>query len=226
MAIILRRDKGIPLTHTEMDNNFDELDKIPNGKVFPSDPAVGIKVDINNPIWSWQDMLGELHADDSRYKIYRGNIKAIQFAEQEDAFCEFHMPHDYAMGTDLFIHIHWSHKSNVVTGGSVTWGFELMYGKRGGTFNDPIVVSVQQDAGNQYQHMVAEGIASTPGGSPVLLNTNDLEVDGIIQCRVFLDSNDITTSDSSVVDPFGHFVDIHYQSTGIGTKNKAPDFWA
>jgi hypothetical protein len=25
--------------------------------------------------------------------------------------------------------------------------------------------------------------------------------------------------------PFLHYVDIHYQSTGIGTKQKSPPFW-
>jgi hypothetical protein len=74
--------------------------------------------------------------------------------------------------------------------------------------------------------MVAEAIASTPGGSPVLLNTNKLCIDDIVQCRLFLDSNDIVTSDSSTVKPFAHFADIHYRSTGLPTKNKAPNFWS
>jgi hypothetical protein len=139
------------------------------------------------------------------------------------------MPHDYAMGTNLYIHVHWSHTGTLVTGGSTTWGFELMYarGHDQAAFPAPITVSVSQNASTtQYQHMIAEGLASTPGGSGVLLNTTDLEVDGLIQCRLFLDSNDITVSGGLVPDPFIHMVDIHYQSTGAPTKNRAPSFWA
>jgi hypothetical protein len=51
-----------------------------------------------------------------------------------------------------------------------------------------------------------------------------MEVDGIIMCRLYLDSNDIITS-GGTVNPFVHFVDLHYQSTGIGTKGKAPNFY-
>jgi hypothetical protein len=226
MSIILRRDKGSALTHDEMDNNFYELAYVPAGKVFPSASGVGIKIDVNNPDWGWHDMLGYLHADDTRYAPYRGNIKSITFEENESAYASFHFPHDYAVGTDVFIHVHWSHTSSTVVSGSVTWGFELLHGEISGIFEEPVVVSVQQQVGNQYQHMVAEAIASTPGGSPVLLNTNKLCIDDVVQCRLFLDSNDIVTSDSSVVKPFAHFADIHYRSTALPTKNKTPNFWS
>ena len=65
--------------------------------------------------------------------------------------------------------------------------------------------------------------ATTPSGSQI--DSDDLEVDGVILVRVYLSSNDITVSSGSVPDPFLHYVDLHYQSTGIGTKAKVPDFW-
>jgi heme-degrading monooxygenase HmoA len=51
---------------------------------------------------------------------YIGNIKQPHFAEGQDGFVSFHMPHDYVPGTEMFIHVHWSHNSTIVTGGSVT----------------------------------------------------------------------------------------------------------
>lgn len=234
MAIILREDKGSALSHTEMDANFNALDKIPDGKVFPSDKTKGIKLDTNNPVWGWKDIVGFIYLDPqdpnaASFSSYRGGIKAYSFVEGKECFVDFHMPHDYAMGTPIYMHVHWSHNSSVVTGGSVTWAFEIMYSKGHGqeAFNTPVIVSVVQNASSvQHMHMVAESIASSNGGSEVSLNTNTLEVDGIIQCRLYLDSNDITTSDASTVTPFAHFVDIHYQSTNLPTKNKNPDFWA
>ena len=93
-------------------------------------------------------------------------------------------------------------------------------------FGEPVLITVAQNASTtQYQHMIAETAASTSGGSAVQLDTDVLEPDGVIQCRLYLDSNDMTVSGGAVPDPFAHFVDIHYQSTNIGTKQRAPDFW-
>lgn len=233
MAIVTREEKGSQLTHTEMDNNFKELENSPNGKTFPKTQNTGIKIDTDDPDFGWHDIPGFLYGDTTQsgtadMMSYRGGIKARQFHEGDESFVDFHIPHDYVMGTPIYIHVHWSHISTVVTGGSVTWAFEIMYAKghNQAAFPAPVVVSVVDNINTtQYQHQVAEGVASTDGGSAVSLNTNDLEVDGIIQCRLYLDSNDIITSDASLVHPFAHFVDIHYQSTGVPTKNKAPDFW-
>ena len=233
MAIVTRSGKGSALTHSELDNNFVELRDGTNSLV-PKTKGKGIKVGpFGADTFGWHDLLGTIQvygqAGEASRSIYRGGIKALHFTEDDSAYVDFHLPHDYVPGTDIFIHAHWSHDSTVVTGGSVTWGFELMYAKghNQAAFSVPVIVSVNQSVNTtQYQHMVAEGLASTPGGSGVLLNTTDLEVDGLIQCRIFLDSNDITVSGGGIPEPFVHAVDIHYQSTNVATKNKSPDFWA
>ena len=232
MTITTRATKGSALTHTEMDTNWGDLrDGI--GAMVPKTKGSGIGIGPNGArTWGWHDLVGTLDtyglAGEATRQTYRGGIHAIQCAEGEHAHIDFHIPHDYAMGTDIYIHVHWSHASALVTGGSVTWGFEMMYAKghNQAAFPIPIIISVAQNASTtQYQHMVAEGLASTPGGSGVLLNTTDLEVDGLIQCRIYLDSNDMTVSGGGVPNPFIHTVDIHYQSTNVATKNRAPDFW-
>jgi hypothetical protein len=234
MAIVTREGKGIALTHEEMDNNFNELDKIPNGQVFPNTKGVGIEISGTTSDFGWHDLIGNLHnvngeVNSAALAVYRGGIRAYQFIEGEEAFVNFHMPHDYLPGSEIFIHVHWSHDSLIVTGGTTTWGFETMYSKghNQAAFEEPVIITVSQPVSiTRYQHMIAETPASTIGGSAgVLLDTDDLEVDGIIQARLYLDSNDIATSNATVVNPFAHFVDIHYQSTGLPTKNKAPDFW-
>lgn len=233
MAIVTREGKGIALTHEEMDNNFNELDKIPNGQVFPNTKGVGIEISGTTSDFGWHDLIGQLYnveedVNAAQYNIYRGGIRNYQFVEGHEAFVNFHMPHDYLPGSEIYIHVHWSHDSTVVTGGTTTWAFETMYAKghNQGAFEMPINISVIQAASIvPFQHLIAETVASVDGGSPVLLDTEKLEVDGILQCRLYLDSNDIATSNATVVNPFAHFVDIHYQSTGLPTKNKAPDFW-
>ena len=140
----------------------------------------------------------------------------------------FHFPHDYVLGTDIFIHAHWSHSSTLVTGGSVTIGFELSYSKGHNqqAFATPItIVELQNASTTQYQHLVCEALASTPGGAAALLDTAQLEPDGLVIGRVFVDSNSLTVASGPVPDIFIHTVDIHYQSTGVATKNRAPPFW-
>lgn len=230
MAIVTRAGKGAALTHTEMDNNLTELNTRPDGQTFPSDPTVGIKISGATPDWGWVDLLGTLITVDgtATETVYIGNIKQPQFAEGDDAYISFHMPHDYVLGSEMYIHIHWSHNTAIVTGGTVTWAFETTYSKGHNQdyFRTPVIITVASSGSTiPYQHIIAETVATTPGGSAVLLNTNDMEIDGIIICRIYLDSNDLLTT-GATVNPFVHYVDLHYQSTGIGTKNKAPNFYS
>ena len=89
-----------------------------------------------------------------------------------------------------------------------------------------MIVPVTQNADTtQYFHMVAETALSVVGGSGNQLDTNRIEVDGVVSARLYLDSNDITVSGGGVPDPFALFVDLHYQSTEFGTLNKGPSFY-
>jgi hypothetical protein len=216
-----------------MDTNFTDLRDGIGGLQIPKTQNTGIKVDsLGTPTFAWHDLTATLYAasggQPATFNTYRNGIRQWQFvAESDELFCDFHLPHDYDIGTDLHIHVHWSHASATVTGGSVTWAFELTYAKGHdqGAFPASKTVTVQQNASTtQYQHMVAETTATTVGGSGTQFDTDDMEPDGLLICRFYLDSNDIT--DSVVVpDPFVHAVDVHYQSTGVGTKAKVPDFW-
>lgn len=214
-----------------------------NGKAALQDPEVigsmvmekasglGIKVDRADPTFGWRDLLGEikLHgigANEPVYSVYRGALRAYQFNTiNDDAFLEYHMPHDYVAGTDIFVHVHWSHNSALVTSGSVTWGLEVSYAKghNQAAFIDPITTSVTEDASLiQYQHLLSEVKLSDSSPSASQIDTDDLEPDGLILLRAFLSANSMNGG----VDPFLHYVDIHYQSTNISTKEKAPDFYA
>lgn len=232
--ITTRAAKGSQLTHAELDANFTDLRDGVAAQV-PREAGSGIKIGPNgSATYAWHDLHSTIHTDPSTpatspaFVAYRGGIKGRQFDEGDEAYIEFHIPHDYVPGSELFIHAHWSHNSAVVTGGSVTWGFEITYAKghQQQAFGTPILVSVSQAANtNQYQHMVAEtSMTSIPGGGTTLA-VGQIEVDGVMMCRVYLDSNDLTVSGGGVPLPFLHFVDLHYQSTNVGTKGKSPSFY-
>lgn len=232
MTITTRAGKGSELTHNELDTNFTDLrDGI--GARVPKTSGTGIKIGPNGgDAFGWHDLVSTLLvyglAGDASRSTYRGGIKSLQFTETDSAYIDFHLPHDYVPNTTIHIHAHWSHAETTVTGGSVTWAFELMYAKghNQAAFVAPVIAAAVQNASTtQYQHMIAETAASTAGGSGAALDTDLLEVDGLIQCRVYLDSNDMTVSGGGVPEPFLHMVDIHYQSTNVATKNRAPGFY-
>jgi len=213
--------------------NYSNQDMHINGMlVLPKTEGQGIKVDTATPTFGWHDMKGKIEthgvgANEPVFNVYRNGLRSYEFNNVGDeSFIEFHMPHDYATGTDMFIHAHWSHhNASTITTGSLTWDFELTYAKghNQAAFPASVTPTVTHDASvtnvPQYQHMISEVQMSASSPSGTQIDTDDLEIDGLVLCRVALSAN--TMADN----PFLHFVDIHYQSTNIATKNKAPNFY-
>ena len=219
--------------------------------VLPKVAGEGVKVDPAAPTFGWRDLLGAIIVKGSGgggaeanpdYVVYRGGLYAYRFGtnapnkHDHEAFIEYHIPHDYVPGTDLFLHVHWS-QTTVDTGGAAgvpgvaKWYFEVSYATGHGTpggaadpFVAPITVSVTQQASTtQYGHMIAEVQFTNSGGTGGLLDSANIEVDGLVLVRVSRDPVD--AADTLNQDTFVHFVDIHYQSTNMATKQKSPDFY-
>lgn len=197
--------------------------------VFSGTTKEGIQVDESSNSWPWVDYLGQIiirgvAATDPSYAIYRGNLRQYQFSVGEYVEISFHILHDYVEGTDAYIHAHWSHNSASVVSGSVTWSFEIWYAKGHdqAAFPASKTITVTQNASTtQYQHMIAEVAWTNDGGDATHYDRADLETDGIVIMLVQLTANTM----SAATDPFLHLADMHMQSTGIGTKNKAPNFY-
>lgn len=186
----------------------------------------GIFVDVNTPTYGWHDLMGSTTVEETgapnrpTFTTYRGGINQYRFATANQMWTEFRVPHDYVPNTVLYIHAHWSHIGTDVTSGSVTWSFEMTYAKGFDqeVFAAPITATAAQAASTvQYRHMIAETAASGGG----LLPTASIEPDGLILVRTSLTVNTISPS----YEPFLHFVGLHYQSTGVPTKQRAPDFY-
>jgi hypothetical protein len=219
--------------------------------VLPKTSGKGILLDPDAPTYGWHDMLGDIKtrpaagggaAAQPDFVAYRGNVYAYRFGTTapnnhlHEAFIEFHVPHDYAPGTDLYLHAHWS--QNVVdTGGPASvpgdaeWFWDVSYAKGHGTAGgsaDPFVAPiaptvVQQGSTTQYGHMIAETQLSDSAPSGVQLDSDDIEVDGLILVRIHRTPG--AGNDTLDQDTFLHYCDIHYQSTNLATKGKVPDFY-
>lgn len=204
-----------------------------SGNIYlPKTAGIGIKVDLTAPTFGWRDLLGVIRtrgvgATDPNDATYRGNIKGYQFSVNDEAWIEYHIPHDYVSGTDIHLHFHWSHNSAIVTGGNVTWGADVTYAKGHNqtAFVAPVNPTIVGNVSTvQYQHIITEVQISALTPSASQIDTDNLEPDGVILVRVYLSANNITSS-GAVPDPFLHYADIHYQSTNMATKDKAPDFY-
>ena len=214
---------GVPITNLTIKIPSITLD---SNLVFQKLPTSGIKIDPVSPSFGWQDLLAPIVVDigatsnKPQFSSYIGNIKQFQFSVNDQVYTEYHIPHDYVLGSDIYIHAHWSHNNSAVTTGAVEWGFEITHAKGHNrqSFSTPISTSISADAPlDQHRHMITETIITGPG----LLTANDIEPDSLILVRIHLKSNSMDNS----AKPFLHFCDLHYQSTGIGTKQKAPNFY-
>ena len=192
----------------------------------------GILVDQTSPTWGWRDILGQIlvrgaGAQDPNWVQYNGVIYAYQFTVLDEVTDIFHIPHDYVPGTDMFVHTHWSLNGADITE-DITWEFTTIYAKghqQAAFTSTPLVTTVTQTSSTtQYEHMIAETPISSATGTPdVLFNNSLFEIDGLFLMRVRLLSNTGTGLGASR--PFLHMVDLHYQSTNMATKGKAPSFY-
>ena len=198
--------------------------------VLPKTSGNGIKVDNTTPTFGWRDLLGDIFARNTgaskpNFITYRDTLRDYQFQVGDEEYLKFHIPHDYVAGTDIFLHVHWSHNSALVTGGTVTFAYEISYSKghNQAAFGASVGTTFVGTASTtQYQQIITEVqiSAGAPNGNQI--DSDDLEPDGVIICRIELNANNMS---GDPPEPFIHYVDIHYQSTNIATKDKVPDFY-
>jgi len=204
MTITLRNTKGSPLSYSEADGNFSDLD--------------------TRTAQGWRDNIVQLtslpnNPDSATLNIFRDGIHAYTFfaGEMNEACASFHIDHDYALGTALYPHIHWA--INTTATGTVRFGVEYTIAKGHGqaAFGVTTTVYIEQASdGTQYKHYVAEvSDANTISGTGI-------EPDTLILCRFFRDGTH--PNDTLDADVFVFCVDMHYQANRATTPFKAPNF--
>lgn len=207
----------------------------------PKTAGHGILVDTDIPTNGWQDLLGEPHvevagANDPTWAAFRGTLNEYQFSQVllNEVWFKYHTPHDHVPNSDVYLHIHWA-QATVDTGGAagapgnVKWYADISYAKGHGTpggaadaFGAAVTVSlVQQGSTTQYGHMLAETVCTDNGAA--LIDRSRIEPDGVFKIRVYRDPAD--AADTLNQSPFLIYADLHYQTTNVGTKQKAPNFY-
>jgi hypothetical protein len=204
MTITTRTGKGAPLSWAEADSNFSDLDQ--RTRLGWRDNIVSLDVQVGNP-------------DAPALNLFRDGLHAYNFfaGQLSEAFASFHIDHDYALGTALYPHVHWS--LNTPTSGVIRWGVEytIAKGHGQGTFGPTTTVYVEQTSdGTAYKHYVAEvsDANAIPG--------TGIEPDTLILCRFFRDGTH--ANDTLAADAFVFCVDLHYQADKATTPYKRPNF--
>lgn len=206
MTITTRAGKGSALSHSELDGNFTDLD---------TRTALG-----------WRDNIVELKVDSSSpnaptLEAFRGGILCWKFPPNEltEAHSAWHIDHDYALGTKLYLHVHWACKTTNI--GTVRWGFEytVARGHQQEAFPATTTVYAEQATdGTAYMHHIAEvSEANAIDGADL-----NIEPDTVILVRLFRDG--AHANDTLESDVFVSFIDLHYQADRATTPFKAPNF--
>lgn len=203
---------------------------------LPKEQNSGFKIDPASPGFGWADIEGMIRPDPSGANrpdlaTYQGSVRDYAYSAGDKIDMVFHLPHDYVMGSDLYFHVHWSHIGTAISG-SLILDYHVTYSKGHNQANFSAPVSPTQTVSTpdiatvpQYRHRVDEFQLSASSPSASQLDTDDLEVDGIIVASLIVDTIPTITG-GTTNEPFIHTLDLHYQTTGVrGTKSRSPDFW-
>lgn len=202
--------------------------------ILGKDHQIYIAGDELNPSEGWRDLTADLSAGKvagsnvPTWAVYRASgsspvgsgIYAYSFAaaSMNEVWITFHVDHDYANGTAIYPHVHFS--PTTTSTGTVVWGFEysiaLGHDQEAFPATSTIYKHYNIASNKQYQHLIAE---VSDDDAPLKAN---LEPDSLILMRVFRDGGAAADDFPDAVTAFT--VDIHYKATRFATKNKAPDF--
>lgn len=212
------------------------MDSTGQGIVMPKTSGIGIMVDPSSPTYGWHDIIGDIRpktagAGSPSLNAFLGtNVSAYSFIVNDVCDFTFHIPHDYLPGSHLYFHIHWAHVGTAISG---TFGMDVYMtyakGHDQANFSAEVTSTISYATVDiattpQYRHRIDEIqiSATSPGAGQI--DTDDIEPDGILIVRIKLTSEPTITG-GTTNHPFILMGDLHYQSTGISTKNKAPNFY-
>lgn len=214
-----------------MDQFFDSL-------IIPKTSGIGLKVDNSAPTFPWRDLLGQIipspggGSNPTLSTWIGGQVSAYSFTSgRKIDLLSLHIPHDYVPSTDVFIHLHWGHNGTAISGSFVV-DFYSTYAKghnQGTSFSSEVNSTLTISTPNistipRYAHSISEIQLSNSGGDSTHLNSLVLEPDGLILVAIVATTIPTITGGAPNA-PFIFMSDLHYQSTGMGTKQKAPNFY-
>jgi hypothetical protein len=196
--------KGAPLTPTEADGNLTLLETRTGD--------------------GWRDNISSIDTRSGgnapQRNLFRDGLYLYEFSadDMNEVFSNFHIDHDYKLGTMLYPHLHFATTSSA--SGVVRLGFEYSFaqGHSLGTFpaTTTLYLNFTVPANSQYVHFVAE----VPEGQGI--PGTGVDTDGVVLMRIFRDA--ANAADTFPATIFGILADLHYEVDRYSTINRAPNF--
>jgi hypothetical protein len=223
------------LTFYNADGSQDDIELLANTQMdflginneFNMNANADFRVD---SVFGWRDLFGPIEVrgggSSPEWDVFRNGISAYYWRPTggaRSAWVNFHIDHDYAVGTKAFPHIHFA--VTTTDGGNVRFGIEYTVAKghqqaSGSVFGPTTTVFVQgtvvAGGADQFKHFVIE--TSEADAIPA----TQLEPDSMILMRVFRDTGVAGNFAGNV---FVFQADLHYQIGKFATPNKAPNFY-
>ena len=211
-------------TTQEVQNNLDWI--------IPKTEGFGLRVDETTPTFPWADLIGKVIPSDETNPVspsieeFQTGVKAFAYNANDELICTYHIPHDWLMDSDALLHIHWGHNGTAVSG-TLTISAVATYGDRDGVYGAPVTTAslthnlVDIATTPQYSHIVTEVPLFTETPTANELDRSLVNVDGNIQVTFKVTGVPTITGGNLFI----FTGDIHYQTTGIGTKNNAAPFY-
>ena len=209
MPIIYRDVKGSALSYSELDGNFADL----AARTALSWSQIGAEPTVR-----------EGNPNSPTLSNFRDGLYEYVYLHDalNEAYLNFDVPYDYAVGTDLSLGVHWSPGSSTATG-TVRFGFEFTYAWSGApgantTFgpSQTVYINCNEATGTAYAHYINfNDVADNFPAASVQQNMKFL-------VRFFRDGTNVADTFPDPVFVIG--VDFFCQVNRFGTSTKEPPF--
>ena len=209
MTIVYRDVKGSALSYSELDGNFADL----AARTALSWSQIGAEPTVRDG-----------NPNSPTLSNFRDGLYEYVYLHDElnEAYLNFDVPYDYAVGTDLVIGVHWSPGSSTATG-TVRFGFEFTYAwsNAPGTNtifgpSQTVYVNCTKATGTAYAHYINfNDPADNFPAAGVQQNMRFL-------VRFFRDGANVADTFQDPIFVIG--VDFFYQVNRFGTSTKSPPF--
>lgn len=196
----------------------------------------GIRVDIDNPTYPIMDLKGILRVDTiglaaPTIENYRDNVRGYAYGAGDVQDWTMHIEHWNVVGGDKYVHAHIRHNGTAISGDLVVT-FDIVHNYGHSRVGSPagiqkiLTVPSATIAADlpQYDTYISDILIAQSGGGVGLLDSDQWQPDDDLMVKMTITTlPTITGGTTNKI--FIPYVDVHCESTSIGTKNSAPNFW-
>lgn len=141
-------------------------------------------------------------------------FKVYGFDNGDEAFFTLQMPHSYMLGTDLYVHVHWTPADRGVaeSGKTVAWKLDYSIADLNEVFPASATLDLTDtcDGVNHKQQMTPQVVISPTGIT---------KLSAMFVCRIYRDAGDTWAGGPAAAElPVLLEVDIHFQIDSPGSR--------